>query len=264
MRKRHIILLIFILLLAVPVACSAYKLKETWQRSFEVDEGVEFILRNVNGGIEIKGWDKDEIDVFAEIEIKAPSKSKAEKLYEKLKFDVEAERDRVEIEAKRPRVRQDGLFGGLFGDKTILTIRYRVKVPASTNLEIENTNGGITVDKIEGTFNCHTVNGGITIRSFRGDGVANTVNGGIECSIENFPEDGDLRLKTVNGGIELWLPDDAGGYLEAKTVNGGIDLDIELREKVRIKRSSVKGVIGEGDGSVYLKTVNGGISIEPY
>ncbi len=264
MRRRNIVSLVLVFLLVVPTACSAYKLKETWQRSFEVDEGVEFILRNVNGGIEIEGWDKDEIDVFAEIKIKAPSKSKAEKLYEKLRFDVDAERDRVEIEAKRPRVRQDGLFGGLFGDKSSITIRYTVKVPSRANLEIENTNGGITIEDIEGTFDCHTVNGGITIRSFRGSGVANTVNGGIECAIEDFPGDGDLRLKTVNGGIELWLPDDAGGYLEARTVNGGIDLDIDLKEKVRIKRSSVKGVFGDGDGSVYLKTVNGGISIEPY
>lgn len=264
MRKRCGIAPVLVFFLILPAALSAYTLKDTWHRSFEVREGVEFILDNVNGGIEIEGWDKNEIDVYAEIKIKAPSKSKAEKLLRKLEFKVDAEEDRVEIYAKRPRIRQVGFLSSIFGDKSTITIRYTVKVPSRTSLDIENTNGGIGVDDVEGAFDFRTVNGGIEIRSFRGEGEAKTVNGAIHCSIEMLPTDGDLRLQTVNGGIDLRLPEGAGGSLEAKTVNGRIDLDIDLRETIRIKRSSVRGVIGDGDGAVFLKTVNGGISIEPY
>ncbi len=264
MIQRTILTALILLLVFSPAAISAYTLKDTWQRSFEVTEGVEFILDNVNGGIEIEGWEGNGIDVYAEIKIKAPSKSKARKLLEKLEFKVDADRDRVKICTKRPRIRQVGLFSSIFGDKSTITIRYTVKVPLGTSLVIENTNGGISVDDVEGAFDLHTVNGGIDIRSFRGEGEAQTVNGAIRCSIETLPPDGDLRLRTVNGDIDLQLPEDAGGTLEAKTVNGGIDLDIALRETIRIKRSSVKGVIGDGDSTVFCKTVNGRVTIEPY
>jgi hypothetical protein len=254
MRRQYIIVLTLVLLLIVPASLSAFTLKDTWHRSFDVREGVEFILANVNGGIEIEGWERNEIDVLAEIK----------KLLEKLEFKVDAGPDLVEIRTDRPKIRQDGFLSAIFGDKSTVTIRYTVKVPRRTYLDIENTNGGIRAYDVEGTFDFQTVNGAIKIDSFRGQGEARTVNGGIECSIEAFPRDGDLSLKTTNGGIELGLPEQAGGRLEAKTVNGGIDLGIELREKVRIKRSSVRGIIGDGSGTIYLKTVNGGISIEPY
>lgn len=264
MKKASLFLVAGILLIAVPAVLSAYTLKDTWHRSFEVAEGVEFILDNVNGGIEIEGWERSDIDVYAEIKIKAPSKSKANELLRKLEFKVDAERDRVKICTERPRIRQIGFLSSIFGDKSTITIRYTVKVPMRASLDVENTNGGISVDDVEGAFDFRTVNGGIDIRSFKGEGEAQTVNGAILCSIESLPPGGDLTLKTVNGGIDLRLPEGAGGTLEAKTVNGGIDLDIALRETIRIKRSSVKGVIGDGNGAVFLKTVNGRVTIEPY
>ncbi|HUV36479.1 MAG TPA: DUF4097 family beta strand repeat-containing protein [Patescibacteria group bacterium] len=263
MIKRTILLVLVLLFLSSPAALSAYVLKDTWHRSFDVVEGVEFILRNVNGGIEIEGWERNEIDVSAEIKIKAPSKSKARELLEKLTFEVEAGSDRVRIDTERPRIRQVGLLGSIFGDKTTITIGYTVKVPPRTILDIKNTNGGISVDAVEGRFDFRTVNGSITITSFSGEGEASTVNGAIECFIDAFPAGGDLELKTVNGGIELALPEGAGGTLDARTANGRIGLDLDLRETVRIKRSSIKGVIGDGTGTIYLKTVNGGISIVP-
>ena len=264
MYKRWCTILALAICLTIPATLSAFALKDTWHRSFDVAQGVEFVLGNVNGGIEIEGWERDEIEVHADIKVKAPSKSKAKKLLKELKFKIEADRDRVRISTDRPRIRQDGLFGALFGGRSTITIRYTVKVPRRVSLEVENTNGDIDAQDFEGRFRLHTVNGEITIYSLKGQGKAKTVNGAIECSIESFPRGGDLELKTVNGGIDLRFPEGAGTTLEAKAVNGGIDLDIDLTKRIRIKRSSIRGVIGDGDGSVYLKTVNGGISIEPY
>lgn len=263
MLKRYMTALLLIVLLSIPSELYAYRLEETWQRSFKVEEGAEFELDNVNGSITIEGWDRDEIDVFAEIRIKAPSKTKAKKLFKKLEFEVDEDPRRVSVSAKRPRIRQDGFFGFMRGENTSINIRYTVKVPDNIHLDIENTNGEIITDDVLGTFDLHTVNGAINIESFRGEGEAHTVNGGIDCTIEDFPEDGELMLKTVNGGIDLKLPEDAGGTLEARTSNGGIDLDFELSRRVRVKRSFVKGEFGHGEGRIYLKTVNGRISIEP-
>jgi DUF4097 and DUF4098 domain-containing protein YvlB len=89
-----------------------------------------------------------------------------------------------------------------------------------------------------------------------------TVNGGIKCHITQFPEGGRLEVKTTNGGVRLQLPEGVGGSLEAKTVNGGIDLDIPLSKSIKVKRRSISGVLGDGEGTILVRTTNGGISIE--
>ena len=258
MRRRWIIPLV-LLLLILPSALSAYKLNREWSKSFAVDEPVEFELRNVNGAIEVTVWDRSEISVTAEIQIKAPSKSKANELYEKLKFKVDAGGDRVSIEADLPRIRQVG-FG--LGDHASIRIRYEVKVPRQTSLKLKTTNGGIEARGARGAFDLETVNGGIDLLSAEGEGRIRTVNGGITCHLDEFFSGGDLELKTMNGSVELRLPEAAGGDLDAKTINGRVSLDFPLEGEVRVRRSRVSGRLGDGRGSINLRATNGQISVD--
>lgn len=254
-------LLVLILAAAIlfPSSVSAYKLEERWERSFSAGEGVRFVLANVNGDIEVNSWDDDGIRVDATIIVKAPSKSKAEEIYGKIEFLVDERKGRLSIEADLPRTRQVGF---LFGDHISISVHYDVRVPRMTDLDLSSVNGGIEVDGVKGRFDVSTTNGSIGLRGVEGDGGLRTVNGGIKCHIAAFPEGGCLEVKTTNGGVRLDLPDDVGGSLEAKTVNGGIDLDLPLSKSVRIKRRSISGVLGDGEGRIIVRTTNGGISIE--
>jgi len=254
-------LFVFIIAAAIliPSSVSAYKLEETWKRTFSVEEGVRFVCENVNGSIEVSSWDDDEISVDATIVIKAPSKSKAKKLFEKIEFLVDEKKGYLGIEADLPRVRQVGF---LFFDRISISIHYDVKVPRRTDLRLSSVNGGIDVEDVRGRFEVRTTNGSIVLRGMEGDGELRTVNGGIKCQILEFPEGGRLDVKTTNGGVRLRLPEGVGASLEAKTVNGGIDLDIPLSESIRVKRRSISGTLGEGGGTIVVKTTNGGISIE--
>lgn len=264
MKKRYLAALVLAVLLVLPSAGEAYRLKETWQQSFEVEEGTEFILSNVNGFIHIEGWDKNEIDVSAEIKVKAPSRREAEKIFGKIDFEVERRGKRLFIKADLPRVRKTKLFVFEGGEQASIAIYYTVRVPRSTDIELGTVNGDIEARDITGVFDMHATNGDLVLESMSGEGTAHTTNGSVECEIVSFPENGDLSLKSVNGRLVLRLPEDAGGRLDAKTINGKIDLEIRLREKVRVKRSSVKGVIGDGDGEIVLRTVNGSITIEAF
>jgi DUF4097 and DUF4098 domain-containing protein YvlB len=243
----------------VPSALSAYKLKKEWQRDFTVDQPAELVIRNANGNIEVEAWDKSEISVIAKIQIKAPSKTKAEELYEKLKFDVDASSARVAIEADRPRIRQ--VWFGL-GGHTSIRIRYYVMVPRQTGLKLKTTNGSIEARGVRGAFDLETVNGGIDLLEGGGEGRLKSVNGGIKCHLDEFYENGDLQAKTTNGSIKIRLPEDAGAELDAKTINGSVRLDFNLSGDVRIKRSRVSGRLGAGGGNIELRATNGTISLK--
>jgi hypothetical protein len=257
--RRHWIIPLMLLLLIMPSALPAYKLKQEWIKSFAIDEPAEFELRNVNGAIEVTVWERSEISVTAEIQIKAPSKTKADELYEKLRFEVDVRGDRVSIEADLPRIRQVG-FG--MGDHTSIRIRYDVKVPRQTSLKLKTTNGGIEARGARGAFDLETVNGGIDLLSAEGKGRLKTVNGGITCHLDEFFSGGDLELVTTNGGVELRLPEEAGGALDAKTTNGSVRIDFALEGEVRVKRRRVSGRLGDGGSSINLRTTNGNISID--
>mgnify|MGYP002394975407 FL=1 len=256
---RKLILPVLLLVIIASSSVTAYELEERWERSFPVAEDVEFVLQNVNGGIEVSSWDGNEILVEALIRIKAPSKSKARELHEKVDFEIEEKAGYLRIEADLPKIRQVSM--GL-RDHISIAVHYEVKVPRSIHLELESVNGGIDVEAVRGRFDIRTTNGSIDLRDMEGEGEVKTVNGGIECRIIEFPSEGRLGLRTTNGGVHLWLPDDVGASLEAKTINGRVDLDIPLVRSIRVKRRSISGVLGKGGGRIVVKTINGGISIE--
>jgi hypothetical protein len=259
MMNRRSAIALLIAALLVPSSLSAYWLEKTWERTFAVEGDARFALSNVNGRIDVSSWDKGEIAINAEITIKAPSKSKAEELYEKMRFIVEEQGDYVGVEADLPRIRQVGFH---FGEHTSISIRYDVKVPRRVSLDVKNVNGDVEAEGIRGTFDIETVNGDIVLRSMEGEGEAMTVNGGIICSIKQFPRDGQLDIKTTNGGVSLSLPENVSSSLDAKTFNGHIDIDIALKKSIKVKRTRVSGMLGDGEGSIRVRTTNGRISID--
>jgi DUF4097 and DUF4098 domain-containing protein YvlB len=72
---------------------------------------------------------------------------------------------------------------------------------------------------------------------------------------------GALRLKTVNGGIEVTLPEGASADVKASTVNGDIDTSFPLTVSGRISRRRLEGTIGAGGRLLEMETVNGGITL---
>ena len=253
--------IVLILLVFIPSSLFAYRLHEVWEKSFDVDEEVTLILANVNGSIEVEGWNKSRIEIVAKIKVKAGSKNKAKKIFGKIEFDVEHDRDLVRVKAELPKLRKESLFGMFGGSSPSITITYLVKVPLRTDLELASVNGNIDASDIKGDFFLKTVNGAIDLRSLGGEGGLRTVNGSIFCSLDDFAAGAELEIKTVNGGVKVELPDEAGAELDIKTMNGKVRTNFEMNRVRRIKRNRIQGEIGDGEGYIHIRTTNGGVTV---
>ena len=153
-----------------------------------------------------------------------------------------------------------------------------LSLPASLFLELDSSNGAITVRDSQNGLECSTSNGAITIENTTGkaeletsngkitvgnhqgalDGV--TSNGEIEADVM-LPEGGDCSLKSSNGKITLSLPDETSAMIEASTSNGKIevdDLDITI---ISMNDKEFEGKMGDGAGNIKLETSNGAILI---
>jgi DUF4097 and DUF4098 domain-containing protein YvlB len=136
-------------------------------------------------------------------------------------------------------------------------------VPRSSDLDLETSNGGITVKDVKGELDLHSSNGGLSLEDVAGSVRARTTNGGITATFTGERAEGDgIELSTTNGSIELSLPKRFSGELNARTVNGSIRSDFPLEDTNRRRRPTrARTTLGDGGASIELETTNGSVRI---
>ena len=121
-------------------------------------------------------------------------------------------------------------------------------------------NGDVEALDLASDVSLTSVNGDVDV-STSGYAEARTVNGSIDARMGRIDPEGGLSFQTVNGSIELDLPDDVDADLDASWVNGGLDSELPLSIQGRIGRRSARGLLGSGGPRLELSTVNGSIRI---
>ena len=71
----------------------------------------------------------------------------------------------------------------------------------------------------------------------------------------------EIRLKSVNGSIELGLPGSPNAQVKASTVSGGIRTDFPLEVQGGYVGKNLTGTLGSGGTRIELSNVNGSIHI---
>ena len=276
LRPRRILPFLFVLLLPA-TAAGAVTLKETFDRTVPLQPGSEVRLANVNGGVTLDAWDRDEVRIEAEKRVKAGNTEQARKIMGQVRIDVAQDAKGLRIETKMPR-HDNGLFDWLFGNQASISVTYRVHVPRRAGLDVESVNGGLTVTGtrgrarmettngtiavtgVEGNLELGTVNGGIEVRHSSGAVRAVTTNGSIAAELADLADGSDLRFETTNGHVALRLPRDARLSIDAATTNGRVRSDFTVQGGQPGKHS-LKGDINGGGGKLYIRTTNGGVEI---
>ena len=230
-----------------------------WQGTVARGGAVE--IKGINGGITATGVPSGPVEVTA---VKKGHKSDPAQV----KVEVVEHPGGVTICAVYPDSASDGTpnrcapgKGGHLGAKNNdVQVDFQVKVPAGVRFVGQTVNGGISASGISADAEAETVNGGVTLEA-GGTTRARTVNGGIRARLGRTDWDGALKLSTVNGGIELTLPEGLNAEVKATTVNGDIETDFPLAVSGRISRRSLSGTIGTGGRQLELTTVNGGVAL---
>jgi len=105
------------------------------------------------------------------------------------------------------------------------------------------------------------------------DNVANTnffaaetfssVNGQLNAKLA-LPPQGTCKMSTVNGQILLTIPKTTSAEFFASVTNGEINLaNLSLNNSVSTPKS-LRGRMGDGQGTITLSTVNGNISVSGF
>ena len=186
----------------------ALTVKKEFQQSYDLNSGGELTIKNVNGKIQIDSWDKNKVELFAEIKVKAGNKRAAEKFMEKVEIKVKSIKDQLDISVEHPKKKDnESFFNLLFGNKKPnLSVQFFFKVPHECNLTASSVNGSVEVTGVSATADLQTVNGKINAENIQGAVDASTTNGSIYVEIAKTDNTENMKFKTVNGSVKVFLP----------------------------------------------------------
>ena len=237
--------------------------KKEFKKRFDFQTGGEVDVKNVNGNIYVETWDKEFVEVYAEIEVKARSRREAEAFMEKVKILIDHDRNRLLVETNYPKFRGGGsIWDWIFGGKKPqVKVEFWIRVPAKTDIGLKTVNGRVLARDVEGRAKLATTNGNIKAEGIRGSVDASLTNGGISVELAELNFDEDMSLRTTNGSIKLYLPEDVEADVDASTVNGSVSTDFPLEVRGRFIGKRIRGRINGGGNVIDLHTVNGSIRI---
>lgn len=218
-------------------------------REFSLNPGdLRRIDASPNGGISIQGWDRNEVYVVAKVQAYARDDRDAEGLVS----EVEIETSGRTMDADGPRT----------GRHESWSVSYRVSVPHNFDIEMNTTNGGISIESVMGNLAFRSTNGGVTLVDVAGDVRGRTTNGGVKIELSGSEWEGPgLDVQTTNGGVRLFIPDGYNANLISGTTNGGIHVSFPITVSGRIDRR-INAELGRGGATIKVITTNGGVTID--
>jgi hypothetical protein len=237
------LLLIAVLCVSFPSFASDQEFKHT----YPLLAGGSFLLENVNGSVQVEGWDKDEVEVRA---VKTAESDPRD--LELVKIEVDSEPGQVSVRTKYPK-----------GEGVEVAVEYHVRVPYRVLLgSVETVNGSVLVRGIEGAGELKSVNGNVEVLDSSGRFNAKTTNGNLRLELRHLLDGGPMNIETVNGSVVLGLPSDARANLKVLNMNGDIYSELPVTSTASSPAArTFRARLGTGGGDISVRTVNGGIRL---
>jgi DUF4097 and DUF4098 domain-containing protein YvlB len=243
---------------------------EREEKRFQTSGKPEVTLGTFDGSIEIRPWDKAEVEVVVE-KRGADKNSIAE-----LQIEATQSGDRISVEVKNPHRRTGIHFGPSPSAKLI------VSLPASSDVTARSGDGSIDVERLAGRIELRSGDGSIRARDLAGDVTVQTGDGSIALdgkfsAVRARSGDGSVRvhaapgtsagadwdISTGDGSVTLEIPDGFNAELDAHTGDGGVHVEDVAVSNVtgEIRRNSIRGRLGSGGHEVRVRTGDGSITV---
>src|SRR6266542_3205731 len=240
------------------VGADSGKYVERETKHFTTSGTPDLNLDTFDGGIEIRAWDKPDVEVV--IEKRAVTKVAAATI--EIRSDQRG--NQVTVEAKVPKSNGFGLHFNYSRSARLI-----VSAPASSNLLARSGDGSITVERITGRLelrsgDVNTGDGSVVVTGTLTTVHARSGDGSVTVRAKNGSSPAaDWEITTGDGSITLELPEPFDAELDAHTGDGGIHMNDVTLSNVsgKIGRNSVRGQLGSGGRLVRLRTGDGSITL---
>src|SRR4051794_10045860 len=201
------------------------ELREEFHQTYSLSPTGRIGLENINGGVQIKVWDR------AAVQVDAVKKAYRKERLDEAKIEVNATEENIRIKTEYPDWNQNFRSGeGRYDNPA--TVEYSLTVPRKAILEsIELVNGSLDIDGVEGNVKATSINGRVVARGLMGEVRLSTINGELNANFTQLDDTKPISLGSVNGSVTLVIPSNANASIRAGTVHGGISNEFGLKVK---------------------------------
>ena len=219
---------------ALPLAAVASG--ESVERKVAADANGEVVISNVSGTIDVRGWDRDEVQVTGHLG------SGVERL------DVESSGGRTLVKVVLPRgSHRDG------------NADLEVSVPKGSSVEVSAVSADVSSRGVLGTQRLITVSGEVTADIAGNESEVRSVSGDV--TVRGNGQAMSLRATSVSGSIDVT---NTAGKLGVVTVSG--DARVQMGDTSEIRGRTTSGSLEVSgkltrDGRVDVEAVSGDITL---
>ncbi len=223
------------------------------------------------GSIAIEGWQRNELEITATIELQAPTQADLDRIAPFNNFQVDVDVNHIRILTTGTHDRALMKRVGKNFPKNLIglpwKIDYQIKMPALTDLDIDAGNGPITLAGVEGALHLNALSSVASLSLTGGLVQATVQRGTVNVSVPARGWHGlgsEVRLASGNLTIEL-----APGF------NGDIDADVlrlgeiksaypelQPRQGSSANSKSLRGRAGSGGATLSFTVGDGTIEIK--
>lgn len=256
--KYILILIVFGLILTAAPGCSLLRkrVEKTEKVSWNLSavNKTKLTIDNTNGEIKITRTD----DTLGIVTVEAEKKFKVrqddmDKPIDNIKINIDTTSHEIKIETEI--IRNNGIFKHNSGGE----VNFNIKVPANISVDVDNTNGNITLTRIDKDIRVETVNASVNINRCSGNISIDGVNGGVYGNIDSTK---GINIELVNGTVKLGGLKDISAEVNANTVHGKVKFNNLNFGDISSSRKELSGTLGKGGSIIRVSTVNGSITFD--
>ena len=223
-----------------------------------------------NGSVTIEGWQRNEVEVSAEIELHAATEADLSRLATLNNFVIDEDANHLRVITTGTHDRAFMKRAAKDFPKSLIglpwRIDYHIKVPAVTDLEVNAGVGPTRLAGVEGAIRLNAVQTDATL-SLTGGMVSVIVQSGtVDVTIPALSWHGlGADIKVATGNLSIGLMPGFSGEINASVLRTGevknAYPNLEPRERTTITPQSLRARAGNGGGTLLLTVGEGTIQI---
>ncbi|HKP73365.1 MAG TPA: hypothetical protein VJT82_10540 [Pyrinomonadaceae bacterium] len=222
------------------------------------------------GSITVEAWARNEVDVTADIELKANTEEELSRLAAVNDFSLDADSTHLTLLTTGTHDRKFMKRAAKDFPKKLLAlpwkIDYRIRVPASIDLEINAGSGALTVTNTEGALSLYAGESKAALTLGGGD-VVSTIAGGsvtLRVTAQSWRGRG-ASVRLVRGDLTIELPANFNADIDATVLRSGrIENNhpaVSPRESSSSPERQLRARAGSGGATLAFEVGDGQIRI---
>ena len=210
-------------------------------------------LENANGNIEIRGWEKEEVEVYAKKMFRLPEQPKL-LIYPRRDFGPQIDFDKFEnfLKIKTTNISKENQES---------FVDFYVDVPHSINLkDIIAQEGDIFVSDLYGDVYVDLTSGNVVIENFSGSLTASVTYGSVSASFYDLRKEDEVIITVNEGDVTVALEENVQAHLEASFPKGEVFSEFVFDPSTEPGKLNLE--LGENGAFLSLTALNGDVKIQ--